>query len=685
MIGQMFGLGAVFNWQQIGLHNVTNSKKEIVALSKTVDSSLTSMQNRMAKFAGIAAVGGLSLLGGKKGLDYIDNAIDAYGAIETGQVQMASKLQKSKNEIKGLTDQIKSLGRETQFTGKEIFQTANNLLGFGVAEKMLPKAIEPVLDLAVAVGQLPDVSGKAVSGMKNVFSERSFREVADVLGYAKSLTAVGAGELGIAEFKYLAQNVSAVRSLIDISMEEATALFSFYRKIGMSEARAGQMVKMFGIGISKLTSDITKMNQLQKLSSKFGFDIQFRKANGELKPFADNVTQIHQLLLKTFKSGKQIRSMLSADQLSELSKQNITTDQALGSFFTEKLAKQLIPNQRSAMALLSVMGELDRQGTLSLKNLVKELENSQGFTKRMAGEMKKTWEGMGDIFEGLKASIRETFGESLIKYAKKGLGFVNKQLSIFAEYIDEHKKMTAWIATSLALASIFSILSGAIMITVGAIGMLSVALASYGGIMGVASVGFLAFGKGLLVFGAIAGAIALVGGFIYLIKNWNKLSPELQKGLKLSGLAFLIFGAGLLFANWQVALISVALTGLVAGIVYVMDNFELFKNKLTGIFKTIKDTFINAMADIVMSLPDWLVPDRIEQWAKSIRTIEVPASTYTGESIPDVQEFEAVREKNVNIKVDVSGNGLLDDVGQRKLEQNLMYNLNNEIRLVNEM
>lgn len=624
------GFGALFDFRTLGLNQLNNAKNQLIGLSKTTDVVLDNIQRKMLQFGAITAVGLGTMALGKAGLNQIDKAVNQFALIETLMVQLKHKVKLGKDEFNELAKEINRVGAVTKYSGQETWEAANNLVGYGLTGEQVKESIQSVLFLANATEELPKVAGDSLSQMRNVFSEMTFEDLANQIMVAKNTTAFGTGA-GISEIQYLAKAVAGFRSDLAMASKEAIAFNAVFRGKGASDADSAEYIKALGRGMMEFTTNAKKMSMLSGIGKKYGIEVELRNADGTRKSFMETFKILYNLMNTLKKDGKE--GMIAYQQV-------------MDTLFTF----------RKATAGYGIMaGELDNLGGIEyLQKLADSFDpkNIQGELTKMVEDYNKTLTGMKEVNEGLVDSIYELIGSGVIGYYKKIQQLKQDLLTGIVGWLNIDQESAKDLAKFIAFSSIALIVIGAVFTLVGGLGLASLALAKFGGAMAIAKMGMLALGKGLLIMIAIVGVIALV---YYLWKNWDNISPMIQKIIYvLGGLVAIIGLAKLVMIAfnvvsamnpivWIVGLAIIALIGLVAVGVWMYDNWdmimqglkdlwdgfvgalewgwEVLKIGFRNVFDWIMDkinSVLKWIANVIQMLPQWMVSDGMFQWSANM-------------------------------------------------------------------
>ena len=309
-------------------------------------------------------------------------------------------------DMEKLKSQAKELGESTRFSARE---TANGMeflarAGWNTSEIMagMPGLLDLAASSAMDLGRAADVTSNIMSSF-NIEAEKS-GYVADVLAHAAANANTDVEQMAEA-MKYVAPTANT----LGLSMEETAAAIMEFSNNGIQGSMAG---RAFGTSLLRLSDPTEKM---KKEMEKLG--ISFFDANNEMKPLSQIVSELE----KSMKGyGKEQRAATLATL-----------------FGTEA--------QRHWAILLD-------QGSKSLANNTKELENSEGAASKMAKVMQDNAKGamveFRSALEGAGIAAAEHVIPALTDLTKKGTDLIRK----FGELDKEQQQqILKWIAMAGAV------------------------------------------------------------------------------------------------------------------------------------------------------------------------------------------------------------------------------------------
>ena len=148
---------------------------------------------------------------------------------------LAAILGKTKDEIKGLTEQAKQLGATTAFTASQVIEAQTNLAKLGFTANQITAAIPGVLDLAAATGQDLASSAELAASTLRIFNldASEMGRVSDVL--AKSTTI---SSLSMEKLATIMPTVGKTAQLAGVSLERTAALAGTLTDRGLDASTA---------------------------------------------------------------------------------------------------------------------------------------------------------------------------------------------------------------------------------------------------------------------------------------------------------------------------------------------------------------------------------------------------------------------------------------------------------------
>jgi len=230
-------------WVSLGLKTANFQK----GLSKA-KGELSGFQKATAGLKGMfnpttMGIGAIALVGSA-----LTNAVGIITNFDKAVSGLAAVMGKSKEEIKGLSDQAKELGGTTAFTASEVAELQTELAKLGFPEKDIKNMTASTLDAAAALGselgEQAALSG-AVLRQYGLDSSEAAR-VNDVLAKSASSSALDFGKLQTA-----LPIVGATANAAGVSLERTTALLGTLSDRGIDASSSGTALRNMFLELSK--------------------------------------------------------------------------------------------------------------------------------------------------------------------------------------------------------------------------------------------------------------------------------------------------------------------------------------------------------------------------------------------------------------------------------------------------
>ena len=159
---------------------------------------------------------------------------------EQAQADLASVLNTSTDNMKGLTDQARELGGATTFTAAQVSELQKNLAKLGFSQDQIQDMTGSVLALAEATGtelaQAATVAGATLNGFG--LGAKDSQRVVDVM--AKSFTT---SSLDMEKFSTAMAAVAPIAKTMGFSLEETTARLGVLTDSGLDASTAGTSLR----------------------------------------------------------------------------------------------------------------------------------------------------------------------------------------------------------------------------------------------------------------------------------------------------------------------------------------------------------------------------------------------------------------------------------------------------------
>jgi TP901 family phage tail tape measure protein len=350
-------------------------------------------------------------------------------------------------ELEALEQQAKDLGSSTAFTASEVAGLQVELAKLGFKSDEIQNMTSSVLDLSFAFGDDLGETASQVGITLRAFnldaSEAS--RVTDVMAAAFSNSA-----LDLSKFATAMPKVASIASTMGFTLEDTTAILGQLANNGFEASTAGTALKNMMLKLADPTGDLAQA-------------------------LGRNVTSVDELV----------------PAMQELQKKGIDVAGMLE-----------LTDARSVAAFASLM-----KGAPALKNLSKELKNSEGLTKKFADTMRNSLKGNIDA--------TKSAAEGLVIELVDGLEpIINMLLYAFMEVLDVLRTLVPVIIS------------------------LTAGFAAYGAVMLVTNTRTLLVNTAMKLFGTTT---VTTTGFIKLAKNamlaFNTAVKSNPIGLLVAGLA----------------------------------------------------------------------------------------------------------------------------------------------------
>ena len=324
-------------------------------------------------------------------------------------------------QFKALEKTALKLGSSTTFTSSQVAEGMQYLSMAGFKTNQTIKAMPGVLNLASAgavdLATTSDIASNVLSGFK--IKAEKMGMVADVM--AKAITTANIDVQSIGEtMKYAA---TPAQSLGD-SIQTVTALTGKLGDIGIKGSEAGTALRSMYLRMA------SPPKEAQKVIKKLGISVKDSKGN-----FVGMVNVLQQLNRKTKGMGNTVKS----DYMKKL-------------FGTEAVS-----------AAIALTDKAD--GTL--KKYVKTLEDSSGFSQKMADIQNATTAGalkrLSSAIEGISIKFSKMFTPAINVVATA----LSKVGTAIGSAMDKYPRLTKYLAIGIASFLTTGIVVGGLAITLG--------------------------------------------------------------------------------------------------------------------------------------------------------------------------------------------------------------------------
>jgi len=247
------------------LANITKLDKKLKAVDKTVGQSQRSVGHYglALKNLGKNLIGSLGVVGGLTAfVSIMKGAAKISMEFSKSSSRLAAILGKSKDAIKGLTNQAKLLGSTTAFTASNVIELQTELAKLGFSLEEIQNATPGILDLAAATGQDLAQSAELAGATLRIFNldATEMQRVTDVL--AKSTTI---SSLSMEKLATIMPTVGKTAHLAGVSLEKTAALAGTLTDRGLDASSAATSLRNIFLELSK--KGITWNEAMEKINN----------------------------------------------------------------------------------------------------------------------------------------------------------------------------------------------------------------------------------------------------------------------------------------------------------------------------------------------------------------------------------------------------------------------------------
>ena len=437
--------------------------------------------------------------------------------------------------FKKLTEQVRELGRTTQYTSSEAAEAMRFLGMAGFKTNEILSATPAILNLAIAgnmdLGRAADIASNILTGF-NMSATRT-AEVADVLAQAARNTNVDVEMLG-QTMKFVAPAAAAVGG----TLQETAALAGVLGNAGIQSTMAGTMLRSAYLRLAAPAKAGAKalgnLREEMQISAEEMPDVAKEALLAQKR--------LSGLGVKIFNKGK-MRSMVDILKDMHEATKNLADDEKLS-------AIKDIFGTRSTAGALAIFKSVE---TGSFDEVLNKINNAQGTADEMAKRLKNTAIGASKELASATESIGISIGSTLLPAFATLARQVASAATKISALSERFPVLTKYIGLTIA---------GLISFKIAAIGVGYAFTFLKGGFLAAQGV-FLAFRAALtlttIAMPAVTTAIRVMG--LALISN--------PIGLIIAGIAL---AATLLIKNWT-------------------PVGEFFKNIFSGIIGWVKSAF----------------------------------------------------------------------------------------------
>ena len=522
---------------------------------KSVDRAFGSVHRTIAKTA--TAFAGLSVAGGFVGA----NILTAGADFEAAMSSVAAVSLVTRDQVKDLEEQAKSLGKTTKFTATEVAQAMELMGRAGFSNAAIMKGVGGVLAAAAADGiEIAEAAGivsNAIKGM-GLDVEKDAGRVADVLALASARTNSSMSSLGES-----LSNVAATARQFRVPFETTVAAVALLQDVGLDASVAGTSLNTM---LTKLATPTAKTSALMA-----SLGLKFRDAKGDMLPLEGVLAELLTGLQKSKGNLKQaaviaelfgMYGQKAASNLAEMAKKGdfskLVSELRFASGAAQKMADIRMDNLLGDWELFT--GAIDGV-KLRLFDLQGGAlrETIQGWTQWVEANedlvVSKVGEFLRDFQYALPGIIKDLkiVGGEVVTVSKAVGGFV-RELGGFlpsAKWIARGVVAFYGLSAAVKVTTLaVSVYSGAVRVAAAASALWGTQAAASGAAAASAATASTAYAQALTAWSsASTGAVASATGFRAILNSTaSKVLPMLGANLSSLTGARLLGSAGLVAA-----------------------------------------------------------------------------------------------------------------------------------------
>lgn len=455
----------------------------------------------------------------------------------TKEIKKANnEMEKSKGIFSKMNDGIKKIDKNVQKMGKKMQKTGKKISGVG--SKMTKKLTVPITAAAtVGVKGAMDIEKgiKKVATLADadILPEKAIKEqarrISDSSGvaYAEVLESMyGALSAGIDSkdvVKFTESGVDLMRAgFTDMPtvIDATTTALNAYGDAAYDTTKIHDiMVKTQDKGKIEVGELGSQMGRVIPTASTLGVNMDQLGASYAIltakgQPAAIATTNLNSMLGEMAASGGKVDKVLkkkTGKSFQQLSKEGKNVGEVLAIIDEEAKSSGKMLGDYFGKNAKAAADTLMSDGVGAYTEMVKEMQNSDGITKKNADSLMTSSEKVKKAFNKVKNSLYD-LGELLIPYIEKAADKIS-------ELADKFNKLTPAQKDNVVK---FAALAAAAGPLIGITGKLMDGFGKFTEIMGKLGI------KGMLIAGAVAGAI-------WLWKNWDKVSEWIGKKWKALG------------------------------------------------------------------------------------------------------------------------------------------------------
>ncbi len=380
VLGQGIRAGRAFVEVFADTKKLARGLKKAAGLLKNFGRDIRGIGQRMAIGLALPALGILRVL-------------TAFARFEKTMSRVKGLTRATSKEFETLRKEAKMLGRTTVFTAGQVADAMSEFALGGLEVKQIMDVIAPSLNLAAAAQmEVAEASLIAVKTMNALeLQSTDMTRIVDTLtgGFTSSATTLE--QLGDAM-----RFIGPLASKAGLSLEETVAAIGLLSSSGEAASKAGTGLRGM---LTRLTNPPAQAaKKLKELN------IEIADANDNVKPLAVIIGDLEDAL----------KGMGTAGKLA-----------ALGKIF---------PNRQIGAAAILI-----GQGSMSLRQFTKELENSGGLAARVAAIQLNNLAGSFTLLTSAVEGLSIEVGEALVGPLRIALKFVTQLTRSIAVWVNNNK------------------------------------------------------------------------------------------------------------------------------------------------------------------------------------------------------------------------------------------------------
>lgn len=507
------------------------------------------------------------------------------------------------SEFDALRDKAIEMGAKTKFSASDSAAAFKYMAMAGWDASQMMDGIAGIMDLAAASGEDLATTSDIVTDALTAFGLQASDSAhfADVLAQASSKSNTNVGLMG-ETFKY----VAPVAGALGYSIEDTAVAIGLMANSGIKGSQAGTALR------STITRLAKPVGEAEKAVNDLGISIT--NADGTMKPLSQTMEELREKFAGLTEEQKaQYAAMLAG--------------------------------QEGMSGLLAIVNISDED----FQKLTYEINNANGAAQDMADIMMDNTKGAIEQLKGALESAGILIGEQLTPYIRKLAEWITGLVEKFNSLSEEEQKQIVKFGLILAaispvlliLAKVISVVT-TVMKAFKLLGTTMIAIktsvdlvkAGYAGLaiqMGgipklIASI--------IKVIGIVKGALLPIINAVFLLKNGVTTAFLAMEGFS-KGTIVVAKGISLLLN--PITLVIAAIGALIGVFVYLYKTNEDFRNKVTEVWNSIKETIGNAV-EAIASFVNGII---------EFFTVAIPEAfnTFVNETIPNainsiVQWFE---------------------------------------------